>query len=292
MTASVPASTTVSRRSLGHGVGLRRDHFQRVLSAPTDVDWFEIISENFMVDGGRPLDVLMRVRRDYPIVMHGVSLSVGSADPLDSGYLARLDELIARLEPEWVSDHLCWTGVGGRNAHDLLPLPYTDETLEHVVGRVVRVQELLGRRIALENPSSYLTFTTSRIPEWEFLAAVARRADCGILLDVNNVYVSSVNHHFDPVAYIDAIPPERVWQFHLAGHSSHGTHLLDTHDHPVPDPVWDLFRHAVRRFGEVPTLVEWDDKIPAWEELAAESRTARRVMTETLASAPAMDAAP
>jgi len=269
----------------GHGVGLRRDHFQRVLSAPTEVDWFEVISENFMVPGGRPLDILGRVRQDYPIVMHGVSLSIGSADPLNRGYLESLRELIHRVDPAWVSDHLCWTGVGGRNAHDLLPLPYTEETLEHVVRRVTEVQELLGRRIALENPSSYLAYATSRIPEWEFLAAVAEKADCGILLDVNNVYVSSVNHRFDPVRYIDGIPAGRVWQIHLAGHSDQGTHLLDTHDHPVPAPVWDLYRHTVRRLGAVPTLVEWDDKIPEWETLEGESLTARRLMDEVLETA-------
>jgi uncharacterized protein len=263
------------RPGLGHGVGLRRDHFDRVLSAPTSVDWFEVISENFMVRGGRPLDVLTRVRRDYPVVMHGVSLSIGSSDPLDESYLARLRDLAERIEPAWVSDHLCWTGVGGHNAHDLLPLPYTEEALAHVVARVTRVQEILGRRIALENVSSYLTFTASTMPEWEFLREVARRADCGILLDVNNIFVSSVNHRFDPVAYVEGIPVDRVWQFHLAGHSDHGTYLLDTHDHPVREEVWDLYRRAVARFGRVATLVEWDGNIPAWDRLEAESGRAR-----------------
>jgi uncharacterized protein (UPF0276 family) len=269
---------------IGHGVGLRREHFARVLSAPTRVDWFEIISENFMVDGGRPLDILMRVRRDYPVVMHGVSLSIGSTDPLDMDYLDRLRRLADRVEASWVSDHLCWTGVGGHNAHDLLPMPYSEEALEHVVSRVSRVQEKLGRRIALENPSSYLTFAASSLSESEFLAAVAERADCGILLDVNNVYVSSVNHRFDPVAYIDAIPRDRVWQFHLAGHSDHGSYLLDTHDHPVPDPVWNLYRHAVERFGTVPTLVEWDANIPEWDVLEAESLQARKVRDQIVAA--------
>lgn len=269
---------------IGQGVGLRREHFARVLSAPTRVDWFEVISENFMVDGGRPLDILMRVRRDYPVVMHGVSLSIGSTDPLDEDYLDRLGRLARRVEAEWVSDHLCWTGVGGRNAHDLLPMPYSEEALEHVVKRVCRVQEKLGRRIALENPSSYLTFAASSLSEADFLASLAERADCGILLDVNNVYVSSVNHGFDPLAYLDTIPEDRVWQFHLAGHSDHGDYLLDTHDHPVPDPVWDLYRHAVARFGAVPTLVEWDARIPEWDVLEAESLRARGLRDEMVAA--------
>jgi len=271
------------RRFLGHGVGLRRDHFERILSAPTGVDWFEAISENFMVPGGRPLDILRRVRRDYPVVLHGVSLSVGSTDPIDEGYLARLRELIADIEPAWVTDHLCWTGVSGVNSHDLLPMPYTEEALDHVVRRVTQIQERLARRIALENPSSYLTWTASTISEWDFLAAVAQRADCGIMLDVNNVFVSASNHGFDPHAYIDAIPTDRVWQFHLAGHSDHGTHLLDTHDHPVRDEVWELYRRAVRRFGTIPTLVEWDGNIPEWDRLEAESARAREVMRDALA---------
>jgi len=269
---------------LGHGVGLRREHFARVLSAPTRVDWFEVISENFMVDGGRPLDIIMRVRRDYPVVMHGVSLSIGSTDPLDMDYLKRLGRLARQLEAAWVSDHLCWTGVGGHNAHDLLPMPYTEEALAHVVGRIRRVQETLGRRIALENPSSYLTFAASSLSEAEFLAAVAEQADCGLLLDVNNVHVSSINHGFDARAYVDAIPRDRVWQFHLAGHSDHGAYLLDTHDHPVAGPVWSLYRHAVGRFGAVPTLVEWDARIPAWDVLEAESLRARRLRDETVAA--------
>jgi hypothetical protein len=270
------------RVNLGHGVGLRRDHFERVLSAPTGVDWFEVISENFMVDGGRPLDVLRRVRRDYPIVLHGVSLSIGSSDSIDEGYLDGLERLIALVEPAWVSDHLCWTGVGGRNAHDLLPVPYTEEAIDHIARRTLRVQERLGRRIALENVSSYMTYAASAIPEWEFLTEVARRADCGILLDVNNIFVSSVNHGFDPVEYVNAVPVDRVWQFHLAGHSDHGAYLLDTHDHPVRDEVWDLYRIAVARFDAVPTLIEWDGNIPEWERLEAESRTARTIREETL----------
>ena len=268
---------------LGHGVGLRREHYERVLSAPTRIDWFEVISENFMVKGGRPLHVLEGVRRDYPVVLHGVSLSIGSSDPLDASYLDALAGLARRIEPAWVSDHLCWTGVGGHNAHDLLPLPYTEEALSHVVARVERVQERLGRRIALENVSTYLRFADTGLPEWEFLAEVARRADCGILLDVNNVFVSARNHGFDAGKYLDAIPPERVWQIHLAGHSDRGTHLLDTHSRPVCDEVWELYRAATRRVGAVASLVEWDDDIPEWDELEAESERARAFRAEALA---------
>ncbi|HET6278237.1 MAG TPA: DUF692 domain-containing protein, partial [Candidatus Polarisedimenticolia bacterium] len=236
---------------LGHGVGLRRDHFERILAGPSRIDWFEAISENFMVPGGRALDVLTRVRERYPIVLHGVSLSIGSTDRLDERYLDALDALAKRFQPAWVSDHLCWTGVGGHNAHDLLPLPYTEEALQHVVERVGRVQERLGRAIALENVSSYIAYRHSRMPEWEFLAEIARRAGCGILLDVNNIYVSGKNHGFEPRDYLAGVPIDAVWQFHLAGHSDKGTHLLDTHDHPVIDPVWDLYRAAIERFGEV-----------------------------------------
>src|SRR6266704_4318075 len=280
---------------LGHGVSLRRDHFERVLSGPTDVDWFEAISENFMVEGGRPLDVLTRVRERYPVVLHGVALSIGSTDPLDESYLDRLDLLARRFQPAWISDHLCWTGVGGRHAHDLLPLPYTEPALDHVAGRVLRVQERLGRPIALENVSSYVAYRHSTMPEWEFLADVSRRSGCGILLDINNIYVSARNHGFDPRHYLDGVPPGAVWQFHLAGHSDKGTYLLDTHDHPVIDPVWDLYREAVLRFGRVSTLIEWDDRIPAFERLEQESRRARAIHDETLprpAGSAAVKAAP
>jgi len=270
---------------LGHGVGLRREHFEHVLEGRAGVDWFEVISENFMVRGGRPLFVLDRVRRDFPVVLHGVSLSIGSTDPLPESYLAELAHLIDRTEPAWVSDHLCWTGVGGHNAHDLLPLPYTEEALRHVAQRVEQVQERLGRRIALENVSSYLEFQGSTLHEWDFLAELAARADCGILLDVNNVYVNARNHGFDPHAYLEAIPIERVWQVHLAGHSDRGTHLLDTHGSKVCDAVWELYRVACRRFGAVSSLVEWDDQVPDWEILAAESASARRIRGEVLGAA-------
>jgi uncharacterized protein (UPF0276 family) len=269
---------------LGHGVGLRREHFERVLGAPTQVDWFEVVSENFMVKGGRPLHVLDLVRRDYPVVLHGVSLSIGTTDPLDRGYLEQLKGLAERVEPAWISDHLCWTGVGGHNAHDLLPLPYTEEALDHVVARVGAVQEHLGRRIALENVSTYLSFASSALPEWEFLGEVASRADCGILLDVNNVYVSAVNHGFDPEKYLAELPPERVWQVHLAGHLDRGTHLLDTHSRHVCDEVWALYRSATRRIGAVASLVEWDEDIPSWDVLEAECLRARDARQEAIAA--------
>ncbi len=268
---------------LGHGVGLRREHFERVLAGPTRVDWFEVISENFMVKGGRPLHVLERVRRDYPVVLHGVSLSIGTTDPLDRDYLDRLRELASWVEPAWVSDHLCWTGVGGHNAHDLLPLPYTEEALDHVVARVGAVQEHLGRRIALENVSTYLSFASSTLSEWEFLVQLATRADCGILLDVNNVYVSAANQGFDPRTYLEAVPPERVWQVHLAGHTDRGSHLLDTHSRCVCEEVWELYRFATRRIGAVASLVEWDEDIPEWDSLEDESLRAREVRREALA---------
>ena len=262
---------------LGHGVGLRRDHFERVLEGPTRIDWFEIISENFMVAGGKPLDVVTRVREKYPLVMHGVSLSIGSSDPLNETYLDDLARLARRLEPAWISDHLCWSSVGGHQAHDLLPLPYTEEALLHVVARVQHVQEKLGRAIALENVSSYVSYRQSEMTEWEFLSGIAQRSGCGILLDVNNIYVSARNHGFDPRAYLAGIPAGAVWQFHLAGHSDKGNFLLDTHDHPVCDPVWELYAESVRRFGPVSTLIEWDDQIPTFDRLEEESEHARAI---------------
>ena len=285
-----PPAVPARPASLGHGVGLRRDHFERVLAGPTRIDWFEVISENFMADGGKPIDVLTRVRERYPVVLHGVSLSIGSTDPLDEDYLARLRALAARVEPAWVSDHLCWAGVGGHYAHDLLPLPYTEEALDNVARRVHQVQERLGRPIALENVSSYVTFHASAMPEWEFLAEVSRRSGCGILLDVNNIYVSARNHGFDPRAYLAGIPADRVWQFHLAGHSDKGSFLLDTHDHPVTDAVWDLYGDAVRRFGAVSTLIEWDDNIPTFDRLEEESERARALATPILRAGAAVPA--
>jgi len=275
---------------LGHGVGLRTTHFPRVLDGTARVDWFEAVSENFMIDGGRPLAVLERARASCPVVLHGVSLSLGSTDPLSKRYLDALRALVDRVAPAWVSDHLCWGSVGGHYAHDLLPLPYTEEALEHVVERVKTVQDRLGQQILLENVSSYLGFAHSAMPEWEFLAAIAERADCGILLDVNNVYVSAVNHGFDAERYVLAMPTDRVGQIHLAGHSNKGTHLLDTHDGHVVPAVWDLYRLAVQRCGPVSTLIEWDDHIPEWEVLCAEAERARTVEAQMLEEAHAATA--
>jgi uncharacterized protein (UPF0276 family) len=221
--------------------------------------------------------VLEGVRERYPIVLHGVSLSIGSTDPLNRGYLSELKALAKRFEPAWISDHLCWTGVGGRNLHDLLPLPYTEEVVKHVATRIRQVQETLGTHILIENVSSYMSFRTSTLTEWEFLSAVSEEADCGILLDINNIFVSAFNHRFSAQQYIDAVPVERVIQFHLAGHSDEGTHLLDTHDHPIRDEVWALYQHAVRRFGEVSALVEWDDKIPEFYVLRDAAEQARKL---------------
>jgi uncharacterized protein (UPF0276 family) len=261
----------------GFGLGLRPAHYEALLSGSPAVDWLEIVSENYLVPGGQPLDYLERIRARYPVVMHGVSLSIGSTDPLDRRYLAELKELAGRVEPAWISDHLCWTGVEGRNLHDLLPLPYTEEALAAVTRRVGEVQELLGRQILLENVSSYVSYRDSEMTEWEFLAEVARRADCAILLDINNIYVSAMNHGFDPASYLAGIPRERVRQFHLAGHSDREGHLIDTHDHPIAAPVWALYREAVGRFGPVPTMIERDDNIPELGVLVAELDVARAV---------------
>jgi uncharacterized protein len=275
---------------LGHGVGLRPKHFPQLWDGTARVDWFEAISENYMVPGGRPRAALERARSMAPLVLHGVSLSIGSTDPLDEAYLGALADLIARVEPAWVSDHLCWSGVGGYYAHDLLPLPYTEEALTHVVQRVVAVQERLGRQILIENVSSYLTYTHSTLAEWEFLGAVAERADCGLLLDVNNVYVSATNHGFSADAYLAGLPADRVGQIHLAGHTDMGTYLFDTHDGPVIEPVWELYRQALRRFGRVSTLVEWDDHIPELDVVCAEAERARAVEAEVLEEASAAPA--
>jgi uncharacterized protein len=271
--------------ALGFGLGLRVDHYEAILADRPRVDWFEVLTENYLVPGGKPLHYLMRIRERYPVAMHGVSLSIGSTAPLDREYLRQLKALAARVEPAWISDHLCWTGVAGRNTHDLLPLPYTEEALTNVVERVATVQDILGRRILLENVSSYVAFRDSRLTEWEFLGEIARRADCLILLDVNNIYVSAVNHDFDARAYLDAVPAERVQQIHLAGHEDHGDYLVDTHDAKVPDPVWELYACALRRCGAVSTMIERDDRIPPLAELCAELEQARALCARTLATA-------
>jgi len=270
----------------GFGLGLRAPHYETLLGESHAIDWLEIITDNYLVPGGKPLDYLERIRACFALVMHGVSLSIGSTDPLDRQYLSAVRRLARRIEPEWISDHLCWTGVEGRNLHDLLPLPYTEEALAHVVARVGEVQDALGRQILLENVSSYLSYRASEMSEWEFLSEVARRADCSILLDINNIYVSSVNHGFDPQRYLAGVPKDRVRQFHLAGHSDMGGHLIDTHDQPIVEPVWDLYREAVALFGRIPVMIERDDNIPPLRELVAELDIARAV-----ASGAALEAA-
>ena len=267
----------------GFGLGLRTEHYADFLDAKPAVDWLEVISENYMVPGGKPLARLDAIRRDHPMVMHGVSLSIGSSDALDPVYLRELKALATRIEPAWISDHLCWTGVDHHNLHDLLPMPYTEAALRHLTARVLQVQEALGRRLLLENVSSYVSFQADEMTEWEFIGELLKRADCELLLDVNNVYVSSRNHGFDARTFIDAMPRERVRQIHLAGHEDHGAHVVDTHDHPICDDVWALYAHTVRRLGPVPTMIERDDHIPPLAELLAELDHARRVQAEALA---------
>jgi len=274
----------------GFGLGLRTEHYEALLNGPNaedeiakwPIDWLEILSENYMVGGGKPLHYLDRIAERYPLVMHGVSLSIGSSDPLDHAYLIQLKALAGRVRPKFISDHFCWTGIAGRNLHDLLPLPQTDEAVHHIARRVREVQDFLGQQILLENVSSYLRFQHSTLSEWEFISAVAKEADCGLLLDINNIYVNSCNHGFDPEVFIDAIPRSRVQQIHLAGHTHNGKLLIDTHDQPVPDPVWSLYAHAVQRFGAVPAMIERDDHIPPLPELLAELEIAREIAAVNL----------
>ncbi|HEY5604435.1 MAG TPA: DUF692 domain-containing protein [Gammaproteobacteria bacterium] len=269
--------SAIRKASPGFGLGLRTEHYPDFLDAPQPVDWLEIISENFLVPGGRPLVVLDQIRERYPLAMHGVSLSLGAPAEPDRDYLAALKKLIQRVNPLWVSDHLCWTGINGINTHDLLPLPYHEQALTHIVRQIRQVQDFLERPLLIENVSSYVSFTDSTLSEWEFLRAVCEEADCLLLLDVNNIYVSSFNHDFDPLTYLRAIPPQRVQQIHLAGHSNNGDHIVDTHDHPVVDPVWRLYRAACEHIGPVATMIERDDHIPPLPELLAELGQARRI---------------
>ena len=267
----MPTPENLQKRPyLGYGLGLRKEHYETILTERPDVDWFEIISENYMVDGGKPLDYLTRIREHYPMVMHGVSMSIGSTEPLNFNYLKQLKNLIERVQPEWISDHLCWTGVNGLNLHDLMPLPYTEEAIQHVADRVSQVQDYLGQQILLENVSSYVSYSDSVMTEAEFYREVTERADCLMLLDINNIYVSAYNHNFDPYSYLNAMPNERVYQFHLAGHTQEDNLIIDTHDHPIADPVFDLYAAAVERFGRVSTMIERDDNIPPLPELLTE----------------------
>ncbi len=268
---------------MGYGLGLRTPYYDAILAEQPPVDWFEILSENYLVPGGKPLHYLDRIAERYPVVMHGVSMSIGSCDPLDWDYLAQLKALAQRVQPRWISDHLCWTGVGGHNLHDLMPLPYDEEAIGHVVERVQRVQDFLGRQILLENVSSYLEYRHSQMPEWEFVAAIAERADCLLLLDVNNVYVSSVNHGFDALEYLRSIPIERVRQIHLAGHRNHGDYIIDSHDQPIVEAVWDLYARALEITGPVATMIERDDNMPPFAELLAELDRVRAVARVSLA---------
>ncbi|WP_077285246.1 DUF692 domain-containing protein [Cognaticolwellia aestuarii] len=276
------SDVVVPEHFLGFGLGLRTEHFQDVLNDKPNIDWFEVVSENFMVDGGKPKHYLHSIRELYPMVMHGVSLSIGSTDPLNFDYLRKLKVLSNELQPEWISDHLCWTGAHEKNSHDLLPLPYNDEALTHVCQRVEQVQDFLGRPILLENVSSYLSYKSSEMTEWQFFNEVARRSGCEILLDINNIYVSARNHHFNPQDYLNGITKDKVKQFHLAGHSDYGDYVIDTHDHPVADPVWQLYQQALIRFGLISTMIERDDNIPPLVDLLAEVDTARKIAQQTL----------
>jgi uncharacterized protein len=269
--------------NLGFGLGLRTDHYQEILAAKSQenlkVDWFEALSENYMIPGGKPLHFLDKIRENYPVVLHGVSLSIGSTTPFEADYLRDLKKLADRIQPAWISDHLCWTGVHGQNMHDLLPLPYTPETAKHVAERVKIVQDYLGRQILLENVSSYASYVDSSMTEWEFITEIAEQADCLLLLDVNNIYVSSFNHNFDAKAFIDGVPAERIQQIHLAGHHNHGDYIIDTHDAPVIDPVWALYEYAIAQFGQISTMIERDDNIPPLAELVQELEIARTIST-------------
>ena len=265
----------------GFGLGLRPEHYNDFAEAPQRVDWLEILTDNYLVPGGKPLYYLERIRRDYPVVMHGVAMNIGSCDDLDLDYVRAVRRLSERIEPVLISDHLCWTGVDGRRLHDLLPMPYTEEAIVHLVERIERVQDLLGRRLVIENVSAY-TGGESAMPEWEFVAEIAQRADCELLVDVNNIYVSARNGGFDPEAYLKAMPGHRVRQIHLAGHTDHGDHCIDTHDQPVCEAVWAWYARSQQLLGAVPTMIERDDNIPPLDILLLELDRARAVQAEAV----------
>jgi len=264
--------------ALGFGLGLRTDHYADILETkPTAIDWFEILTENYLVPGGKPLYYLDKVKERYPLVMHGVSMSLGSTEPLDWDYLNQVKALAKRSDAKWISDHVCWTGVHGKNMHDLLPLPYTEECVQHMASRIKQVQDFLEQPILIENASTYLTYSHSVMTEWDFLRAVVEEADCYLLLDVNNIYVSAFNHQFDPMDYLNGIPVNRPKQIHLAGHSNNGDHIIDTHDAAVIDPVWKLYANALERFGFIPTMIERDDHIPPLSDLIIELEQAKHI---------------
>ncbi|MDZ4815627.1 MAG: DUF692 domain-containing protein [Verrucomicrobiota bacterium] len=263
---------------LGIGIGLRTPHYPYILEHKPDIAWFEIISENFMIDGGRPLAILDQILEHYPVIQHGVAMYFGSTGPLNKDHLKKLKALVKRTKTPWVSDHLCWGSVDGRYTHDLLPLPYTKEAVENTARKIRQARDFLEVPIAVENVSSYAEFHDSEMTEWQFLAEVAERADCGILLDVNNIFVSSKNHTFDPFEYLHAVPHKRVVQIHVAGHSVFEKYRLDTHDHPVLDPVWELYGRAIQLIGNTATLLEWDDLIPSFDEVRAEAMKAQKFL--------------
>tara|TARA_R110002110_G_scaffold33533_1_gene114857 strand:- start:183917 stop:184807 length:891 start_codon:yes stop_codon:yes gene_type:complete len=265
---------------LGFGLGLRTDHYHSILETNPDVDWFEALTENYLVPGGKPLYYLDQISERYAMVMHGVSMSLGSSDPLNWDYLQQVKDLAKRINAKWISDHCCWTGVQHKNMHDLLPLPYTQEAADHLVSRIKAVQDFLGVHLLLENASTYLTYNESQMTEWDFLNDVIERSDCLLLLDVNNIYVSSFNHGFDPEVYVKAMPPERVQQIHLAGHTNKGDHIIDTHDHPVIDPVWELYAKTLNHCGQVSTMIERDDHIPPLNTLLDELDQAKHIASD------------
>ncbi|ALQ08357.1 DUF692 domain-containing protein [Pseudoalteromonas fuliginea] len=268
----------MTNRFLGFGLGLRAPHFEQIIAEKPAVDWFEIISENYFVAGGKPWHYLNKIRSDYPIVMHGVSMSIGSTDAINKDYLNQLKNTIARVEPQWVSDHLCFTQVGGINSHDLLPMPYTNEALEHLANKISQVQDYLGREMIFENVSSYLTYNASQMSEWEFLAQLHKQTGCKFLMDVNNVYVSARNHDFNAMDYLSAIPSTAIAQIHLAGHQDFGTHIIDTHDEDVPDAVWDLYAQYAKTLGPVSTMIERDDNIGSLDDLITELEHAKTLV--------------
>ncbi len=281
----MPETARLGLPNLGLGLGLRSVHFSHILEHWPEVDWFEVISENFMDSQGRPRRIVEQIAERYPVVMHGVSLSIGSTDPLNFDYLRKLKSLAESIAPKWVSDHICWTGVAAKNTHDLLPIPFTEETLQHVIERVHVVQDYMERPLVLENPSSYVEFQGSTMGEAEFISRLADETGCGLLLDVNNVYVSSFNHDLDPAEFIRAVPHDRIVQFHLAGHTNYTTHLIDTHDGHVIDPVWELYHLAHQLTGGVSTLLEWDASIPPFPELHEEVLKAKHFMKKHLPAA-------
>lgn len=280
--SSHPNLTNHHFPNLGFGLGLRTDHYNDIIDTKPAIDWFEILSENYLVPGGKPLYYLDQIKEHYPIVMHGVSMSLGSTAPLDWDYLRQIKALAKRVDAKWISDHVCWTGVHQKNMHDLLPLPYTQECIHHMVSRIKQVQDFLEQPMLIENASTYLTYAHSEMTEWDFLREITEQANCYLLLDVNNIYVSSFNHQFDPMDYLNGIPLNRPKQIHLAGHTNNGDHIIDTHDSDVINPVWDLYAKALDRFGFIPTMIERDDHIPPLSDLMQELEQAKHIARDIL----------